>query len=58
MVEGAANYWNPTVLDVLCGVGGIAGRVEGILLPKVVGTEFERYAVELLNSFESDKGAA
>jgi hypothetical protein len=58
MVEGAANYWNPTVLDVLCGGGGLAGRVEGILLTKVVGTEFERYAVELLNSFEIDKGAA
>ena len=55
ILDGSWYYWNPSVLDVLCGGGGIAGRIEGILLPKVIGSDFERYAVELIDSLNADK---
>ena len=55
IVDGSWYYWNPSVLDVLCGGGGIAGRIEGILLPKVVGSDFERYAVELIRVLTTGK---
>jgi len=54
MVDGAKEYFDPSVLDAICDDGGLLGRVHGILLPKVIGSVFEPMAEELINELAKD----
>ncbi len=42
-------HWHYEAMSAACGSPTLAGRIEGILLPKVTGTHWESIAIELLD---------